>query len=366
MAIGIVDADFNLYAPIQPNLECAKICTYWRRHNEFIKLIDEIDLIHYSKNYYRKDYDNGDFPSEIGDSRVEFGGRAFSPLSYKALPQDIEETIPSFLPYGRYEEIWSDSFQLNALFHKLLSAQHARLSLDGHSIWDNFEKAVDKKIPSSKPLILHDYDLNSIEGAPQFVLDWCKGKRYIGTKFPIQADEPAQILRWTAIKPSPQIFNFQYNGVLEDVALYEISGLNLALLENLLYNVGSKWKTSQDFVVNGLPQIFAQAAFLHNRGIQISLIDRDDFLVLPELKNLLSLLNGWIRRGKKDDAITFYDYARNRAIAWEKNEVARYDQMTADQIRAALTLVLNLNQDLFAQFHTLTKTELRGGKFGQV
>lgn len=366
MAIGIIDADFNLYAPIQPNLECAKICTYWRRHNEFIKLIDEVDLVHYSKNYYRKDYDNGDFPTEIGDSRVEFGGRAFSPLSYKPLPQDIEETTPSFLAYGRYEEIWSDSFQLQALFHKLLAAQHARLSMDGCTIWDNFEKAVDTKISYSKPLILHDYDLNAIDGASRFVLDWCKGKRFVGTKFPIQANTSSQILQWASVKPSPQIFNFQYTGVLDDAALYEISGLNLALLENLLYNVGSGWKSPQDFAVNGLPRIFAQAAFLHNRGLQISLIDRDGFLVLPELKNLLSLLNGWIRRGRKDDTITFYTYARNRAMAWEKNELARYDQMTANEIRAALTMAHDLNPELFDQFCTLTKTELRGGKFGQV
>lgn len=366
MAIGIIDADFGIYCPVQPNLECAKICAYWRKHNEFTKLIDEIDLIHYSKNYYRKDYDNGDLPPEIGNERVEFGGRVFSPLTYAPLPIEIEETVPTFYPYGRYEELWNDSFATAALYKKLMNAQHARLSLDGRTIWENFHKPLNTSIGPAKPIIFHDYNLNAIDGAPQFVLDYCKGERFVGTKFPIMAADPKEMLVWAPIKPSPQIFNFQYNGVLPDEALYELSGLNLALLENLLYNISSGWSSEEEFVVDGLPKIFSQAAFLQNRGITISLIDRDQFLISPELKNLLSLINGWIRRGKKDLDQTFYQYCRARALIWEKKSETKFGTISANEIRAALTLIHNLNPDLLDSFCTLTKTELRGGKFGQV
>lgn len=45
----------------------------------------------------------------------------------------------------------------------MMTAEHARLSLDGKTIWPEYGRQF-QNLKNARNLILHDYDLNAIEG----------------------------------------------------------------------------------------------------------------------------------------------------------------------------------------------------------
>lgn len=61
--IGIHDADFFTYENVMPNLECAKLYTYYNRHNNISVLTPAREPSKYTKFIIRKDYDDGNYPN---------------------------------------------------------------------------------------------------------------------------------------------------------------------------------------------------------------------------------------------------------------------------------------------------------------
>lgn len=361
MALAIIDADFPRYSPIVPNLECAKLSAYWKKRNEFISLIDEIDLVHYSKIFYRKDYDDGDYPPQLGDGRIEIGGRAFSPASYRPLPLQIETTIPDVSIYERYADLCGNSKYQRALFKKLINAQHARISLDGRTVWDDFEKAIDPSIGRLKPIILHDYNLNAVDGSWEALAQHCGNGtsevRRIGIKFPTRASKPEELTRWIDFSISPGIFNFHYDALMSDLLFDEVARKNVALLENLVYNIGEEWKDEDHFVECVLPRIFLQAAYLHKKGRKIPLLDENQKIICPELKTSLSLINGWCRWKYQDSLAA---YVMSCKVVEEKGFSRA---IPTEEARKAFRYIGHKNPELFKWFYTVLGAELRGENF---
>ena len=61
---GVYDYDFFHYENVIPNLECAKIVSYYRTHNEIAVLVPEFNPAPYTQFFIRKEYDDGIYPKQ--------------------------------------------------------------------------------------------------------------------------------------------------------------------------------------------------------------------------------------------------------------------------------------------------------------
>jgi hypothetical protein len=83
----------------------------------------------------------------------------------------------------------------------MMRAQHLRLSLDGRTIWNKFERQLDLG-PTTRTLFLHDKNLQDIEGAPeviQFLMDKLPksvSSKKLAMKFPVIVDNIKDLKRW--------------------------------------------------------------------------------------------------------------------------------------------------------------------------
>ena len=94
--LGVYDYDFFTYENVIPNLEAAKLVTYYRQHNQIAVLSPTLNPGPYTKFFIRKEYDDGNFPREFFYRSSEYGGRAFTEDKiYIPLPPKIEQTNSS-------------------------------------------------------------------------------------------------------------------------------------------------------------------------------------------------------------------------------------------------------------------------------
>lgn len=141
MSVGLWDADKTKYPTAPFNLELMKLSSYYKGKREIVSLSPELAPENYSKFLIRKDYNDGRFfPELINYSNVEYGGYAFTNGQYSPLELGIEKQKPDAYLYERMRQnLGLEEYQLVA-FDTMLRAQHARLSLDGKTIWKDFEK----------------------------------------------------------------------------------------------------------------------------------------------------------------------------------------------------------------------------------
>ena len=87
-----------------PNLECAKLVSYFRKKREIATLSPTLSPEKYTQFYVRKDIDDGRFNKKLFTENCIYGGRAFESIKYAALPDDIENIIPDMHIYDRFEK----------------------------------------------------------------------------------------------------------------------------------------------------------------------------------------------------------------------------------------------------------------------
>lgn len=100
--IAVHDADFFNYEHVIPNLECAKLVEFYRRHKEITLLTPIMEPARFTKYIYRKEYDDGIYPRQIFLQNCEYGGRAFNFDKYKPLAPEIERIVPDMHIYDKY------------------------------------------------------------------------------------------------------------------------------------------------------------------------------------------------------------------------------------------------------------------------
>ena len=92
MSIGIMDADMSSYTLVPFNLEVMKLSAYYKKKGEIVTLSPSFSPEKNTKFFYRKDYNDGEFPLNLLTSKnVEYGGLAFSNNVYNPLPLEIEK-----------------------------------------------------------------------------------------------------------------------------------------------------------------------------------------------------------------------------------------------------------------------------------
>ena len=106
MSVGIMDADMSTYTLVPFNLEVMKLSAYYKKRGEIVVLSPSFTPEKNTKFIYRKDYNDGDFPSGLmKSSNVEYGGLAFSNNVYVPLPMAIERMKPDPAIYAKMASV---------------------------------------------------------------------------------------------------------------------------------------------------------------------------------------------------------------------------------------------------------------------
>lgn len=172
-------------------------------------------------------------------------------------------------------------------------ANHFRLSLDGKTIWDNFEKQLTQERP--RTLFVHDFDLNRIDGAFELLKDMTSQiivgchTAALGNKFPIQTYNREDLLKWSSIQPAKNFFSLQHNGLMEPNLLKDFIDISrgTSIPRLLDYVVTSGCSSENDFLKNRLQEIYLQICFLRREKVKISLKYEDGFFSNPKWERLI-------------------------------------------------------------------------------
>ena len=138
-----------------------------------------------------------------------------------------------------------------------------RLSLDGKTVWPQFEKQLDLG-SQTRTLFFHDYNLNEIEGGREVINYLVKkiengaSTGFIAMKFPVIINQYEDLLYWCGFKSSGSFYNLEYRGPLSDEELYDfIKSQDLKMNpEKIEYNITANFRNENDFLIRGLSQIY--------------------------------------------------------------------------------------------------------------
>ena len=245
-----------------------KLSTYYKKRGEIVVLSPSFTPEKNTKFFYRKDYNDGDFPvGLLKANNVEYGGLAFSNNVYKPLPIEIERMKPDTELYARMESVIKGGpgreREKKKIFQNMMTAEHCRLSLDGKTIWPDYGRQF-KFLGSARNLMLHDYDLGAVEGSFEEVKKILARARTdgwatkVGMKFPVQISDGQSLLNWSSLNSNSTFYSLRYIGVIDDEPFNEWVGTcrQRAVYSQMEYYVTAPWYDPNDFVENLLPKIF--------------------------------------------------------------------------------------------------------------
>lgn len=376
MSVGIMDADLCRYLLVPFNLECMKMSAYYKRHNQLVVFSPIFVPERHEKFIYRKDYEDGEYPLNLlSTSNVEYGGLAFSNNKYKALPIDIEKMKPDSSLYNKMHTALKGNQTKDKLWQNMMTAEHIRLSLDGHSIWSDYGRQF-HNLKNARNLMLHDYDLNAIEGGFEEVKKIMQRARTdgwatrLGMKFPVQIDDGQTLLNWSEFKTNSMFFGVRYNGVIDDDAFNEWVGVcrERAVFSSIDYHVTSSSYDENHFIKVLLPKILRQVIISRSYRIFFTLNYDEGFFTDSRWGNVIQLFNfyhnslnsvGVARYLNKIPTDTLFDFAKATSDSPEWYYQGKC--FTQTQIRKIFQFVRENNYELFKDFYECSATTL-GGK----
>ena len=376
--ISIYDADFFNYEHVIPNLECAKLYTYFHNHHEIAVLTPTLNPLPYTSCYIRKDYNDGLYPKEYFLDNCVYGGRAFNPDHYEPLDLAIERTIPNMHLYDKYQKYFGTAPRDPALYKRILNCAHIRLSTD-----EKLPKTLNqlKRIMSTgrySGIIFHDYDLSRIEGAQDTIKELSLSRHYvgkpdeinpypIGTKFPIQVNNSEDLRRWTEITFIPTLLLIQYNGLMTDTDVYNLCCSNKRMAKQLYYNISEGCSSENEFLIQRLPKIYPQILFLRRQNIKILLKYDEELIVNPIVKKFIELLNCWLSfywfEGYLPMTQTLYTFCRDTARYQYKTWTFKTVTVTVDEARDVFQFFRETNYEFFKMFYYWDAVIYEGGQF---
>lgn len=375
MSVGLMDGDMSKYTYVPFNLDIMKLSTYYKRKREIVALSPSFLPDKYSKFIYRKDYVDNDFPQKLLDyDNIEYGGIAFGNGIYTSMPEEIEKCIPDVQLYEKFRNEFCTNKTYTNLFNHMLNACHLRLSLDGKTIWNNFEKSL-TLFPKTKIVFLHDQNLVNIEGSKEIITYLLnkdrKGERFLASKFPLIMSTDSELMSWFSWAPAQGFFPIHYHGLMSDETLYELvqTEKGRSVCRQLQYFVTSGCKSEQDFVENRLSHVFRQVAFLRTNRVNFLLKYDEDFFENKKWERVILLINSYMNslNGVAKDGyerIIKID-SMYRFVTHLKEEKKKYNKSYFDlkEIRELFLLVRDNNLELFDHFYNDKKIIYKGGSF---
>lgn len=382
--IAFYDADITKYGAGLFNLELMKAVTYHRNRRDIAVISDSLKTHAYSKLYFRKDYNDGDFPMELyNDPKIEYGGRAFSPSRYKPLPIDIERSLPDPEIYRRHEKRFQQYNYQKTAFHRYIqNTQHLRLSLDGETIWRDYRVPVDMT-SDRRNLIFHDYNLNNIKHALMAIEDlvdvpW-KNPVRIGVKYPISTYNFDELLSWLEVPWIIEDFKLEYKGLLKDEQVVELIAKmkekqrgTAEVYQNISYGI----KNEKEFFDKYAIQTYYQVIYAKNQQVRLYFTTNPNFFTSPYMENYFPLLRhfvkverklhsyarlnpNWAKREILNSTLYYYaqSYVKNKEIVQAEN---------VKKMRGVFHYMKDKHYELFDKFYQTTHVKLIGGNFKDV
>ena len=367
MSYGLFDGDLYLYPQVPFfNLELMKYSTYYKRKREIVVFTPTFDPTHYSNYLVRQDYISRRMYSTKYNN-ITYGGRAFDGENYKSLPLDIELCRPDTALYNKLENKIVINGTTKNSFNTMRRAEHVRLSLDGNTINPQWDKQL-KNEQNSFGLILHDYDLGSIDGARELIEDnlrdiiQFKSGARIGMKFPTQINSEIELLKWLQLPPLNQYYSLQYNNILTTQHIDELkynrtqSAAQKQVVINIIGNT-----TYQEFITTGINQLLKSILDLRRHRLVFPLIyDRNFFTDIRWLK-IMDLIQKFNQRTitklYSDDYFnrvvpyeTFYSFVKTLT----KEDILLGSRMPKREAAELFQFVREENYDLFVDFYEYT------------
>ena len=369
----------STYTLVPFNLEVMKLAAYYKKKGEIVILTPSFTPDRHQKYFYRKDYDDGDYPIDLlRHQNVEYGGLAFSNNVYVPLPPEIEKMRPDPSIYEKMENVIMSADGAAAhkkkIFQNMMNSEHCRISLDGKTVWPEFHKQF-KFLKTARNLMIHDYDLGAIEGgfeAVKSILDRARTDGWatkVGMKFPVRIKTGQDLLNWSSLNCNSTFFSLRYDGVIDDDTFIKWVGSvkEKAIYKHMEYYVTAPWYDPNDFVKNLLPKIFRQVIISRSYRVFFTLKYDDGFFPDPMWEKVLRLFNyyhnslsglpqsSYLRALPTD---TLFDFAANS----QKQPKYYYgDVLNKDEIREIFAFVRENNYDLFKDFYECTAQKLLGG-----
>lgn len=382
MSVGIYDMDLMTYQVVPFNLEAMKLSSYYKKKGEIVALATDFCPERYTRFFVRKDYDDGIYPPEMGQIRnVEYGGNAFSNNIYVPLPIEIEKSKPDTSLYEKSKDIVLNSdFYCNTIkkkvYRNLMEAEHGRLSLDGKTIWEDYERQF-IYLPAAKNIVLHDYDLGAIEGSFEItksLLD--RGRKdgwatRIGMKYPIKVSKGQDLLNWCSLRPNSTLFSLEYDGVISADAFTDFVGI---VKEKSIYKQLDYWITrggeTEEELIAKMPLIFKQLVLSRGYRVKLTLRCDEGFFSDERWEKMIRLFNFFqhsMSHYEMYDYLltipnaTFFEFSRRMTGVPPKYYQMTEEPLTKQEIREVFLFASQQNVELFNLFYECDLKSL-GGK----
>ena len=367
MSYGLYDADLPYYPIPFYNLELMKLSSYYKRKREIVGLAPNYSPHLYNHFIVRQDFYNPN-TSLYTTSNVEYGGRAFDGDNYKPLPLEIERMKPDISLYGRLNPKLVRGYNKNAL-STMHRAEHIRLSLDGHTIWKDFERQF-RHDNDAYGVIFHDYNLNDIEGAQTLIKEsmssWIPhtlGRR-IGMKYPVYVDNKTDLISWIQLQPMGTYFSLVHKGLIDESYIPELTEVAKTsyAIRQISVDITDCF-TNEELINGGIQRIFRNIINLRSHRFTFPLIYNENVLIDNDWKMVMKLIlryNTHLATGSGSEFFrrvepfeTLYSYCKAAIKQYQINEPL----LTKESIEPIFQFVRENNYDLFKDFY-----EYRGGE----
>ena len=376
MSIGIMDADMAKYTLVPFNLEAMKLSAYYKLKREIVILSPQFTPDRHQKFFYRKDYDDGDYPMGLlRTPNVEYGGLAFSNNIYTSLPMEIEKMRPDTSLYEKMEQVilGTTSQHRKKIFQNMMTAEHCRLSLDGKTIWPDYNKQF-RFLKDARNIMFHDYDLGAVEGAFEEVQKILARARTdgwatrVGMKFPVQISNGQDLLNWSSLRSNSVFYSLKYHGVIEDEYFEKWVRMchEHAVYSQMEYHITPEWYEANQFIQEKLPQILRQVIFSRSYRVFFSLKYDEGFFPDPMWERVIDLFNYYHNSYSGEPISAYYkmitdDTLFNFAANSQKVPKKYYGEvLNKDQIREIFAFVREHHYPLFKDFYECNARSLGG------
>ena len=373
MSVGLYDVDFFKYHQVMFNLEIMKMATHFKGKREITMLSPTYSPERYTHFYLRKDFYDGSFPNRLNSfDNLHYGGLAFTNGIYVPLSEEIEASIPDTYVYDKYKHLFLEGAKMHKdAYTSLVNNIHLRLSLDGKTIWNKFEKQIPHK--KANIIFLHDADIGKIEGAPEIIkyllTKYSKVKdstSSLGTKFPLTIDTIDDYHFWKQFTFSENFFSIKVRRPLNDEEFVDlINSSTKSKTSKIIYTVADASSSKNDFILNTLPKIFKQVIFCCRQHKRILLNIEDDFLIEQKWRDVITLLILYMSAAQSYGAAVPALYVFCKNLRSSEGQY-RNGVMSREGARDIFLFVMEKQPELFKLFYECNQVEIINGGFENV
>jgi hypothetical protein len=250
-------------------------------------------------------------------------------------------------------------------------AEHIRLSLDGKTIWKDYENQL-RRGRGIHGIIFHDYNLNDIENSAEFIKEnlakWIPSQtgRRLGAKFPIQVNNKEDLFKWLCIKPMGSYYSLQHNGLIDESYITDLLEIRkeFSTLRQTSVNISNSF-TEAELINGGMQRLLHNIINLRTQRLIFPLIYNEAFFIDNNWKMVMKLIMRYnqhlvVSAGSRyfkytEPYETLYSYAKAAIKQYQIDEPL----LTKESIQSIFQFVREVDYDLFKDFYEYRGEEVR-------